>query len=273
MSHGRQLSSQAGVSCGSRIDSAIGTSTSSPAGTRSFCMAVRTIVTMYMITDTSLRIREGLIVVRERTMTFANIQNLSICQGPLQRLLGIADLKVRTAGGGGGQGQGQGQAEKTGSANMHLGYFRGVDNAAEIRELAHDRRTLIFYESPRRMLRLLEELTSIFGNRTAVLAREMTKVHEEFVRGSLDELHQPLRSRTSLKGECTLLVAGSTRQPEIDLQALRQQLRSQIQAAKEPLSAVARKLAADHGLPRKRVYEEALRIQAETKRERKPSHG
>ena len=144
---------------------------------------------------------------------------------------------------------------------------------AKIRELAHDSRTLIFYESPRRMLRLLEELTSIFGNRTAVLAREMTKVHEEFVRGTLDELHQTLRSRTSLKGECTLLVAGSTRQPEIDLQALRQQLRSQIQAAKEPLSAVARKLAADHGLPRKRVYEEALRIQAETKRERKPSHG
>ena len=60
----------------------------------------------YMITDTSLRIREGLLVVRERTMTFANIQNLSLRQGPLQRLLGIADLRVRTAGGGGGEGSG-----------------------------------------------------------------------------------------------------------------------------------------------------------------------
>jgi membrane protein YdbS with pleckstrin-like domain len=88
----------------------------------------------YMVTDTSLRIREGLLTVREQTMTFANIQNLSIRQGPLQRLLGIADLRVRTAGGGGGEGSGGIEAEKSGSTNMHLAYFRGVDNASEIRD-------------------------------------------------------------------------------------------------------------------------------------------
>lgn len=93
----------------------------------------------YMITDTSLRIREGLIVVRERTMTFANIQNLSLRQGPLQRLLGIADLRVRTAGGGGNEGGKQGKHEVSESANMHLGYFRGVDNAEEIRDVIMDR--------------------------------------------------------------------------------------------------------------------------------------
>ena len=88
----------------------------------------------YMITDTSLRIREGLMVIRERTMTFANIQNLSLRQGPLQRLLGIADLRVRTAGGGGGEGSGKHEKEMSDAANMHLGYFRGVDNAEEIRD-------------------------------------------------------------------------------------------------------------------------------------------
>lgn len=88
----------------------------------------------YMLTDSSLRIREGLITVREQTMTLANIQNLSIRQGPLQRLLGIADLQVRTAGGGGGEGGGKGGGEGGKSANMHLGYFRGVDRAEEIRD-------------------------------------------------------------------------------------------------------------------------------------------
>ncbi len=86
----------------------------------------------YMVTDTSLRIREGLLAVREQTMTFANIQNLSIRQGPLQRLFGISDLRVRTAGGGESAKGGEEIAE---AANMHLGYFRGVDNAAEIRDL------------------------------------------------------------------------------------------------------------------------------------------
>ena len=86
----------------------------------------------YMVTDTSLRIREGLLSIREQTMTFANIQNLSIRQGPLQRLFGIADLRVRTAGGGEHSHEGKEISE---SANMHLGYFRGVDNAAEIRDL------------------------------------------------------------------------------------------------------------------------------------------
>jgi membrane protein YdbS with pleckstrin-like domain len=86
----------------------------------------------YMITDRSLRIREGLLTVREQTMTLANIQNLSIRQGPLQRMLGISDLQVRTAGGGGDTGGNGGKHEK--SADMHLGYFRGVDRAGEIRD-------------------------------------------------------------------------------------------------------------------------------------------
>ncbi len=88
----------------------------------------------YMITDTSLRIREGLMTVRERTMTFANIQNLSLKQGPIQRLFGISDLQVRTAGGGGADSSGEGKKEVSEADNMHLGYFRGVDDAEAIRD-------------------------------------------------------------------------------------------------------------------------------------------
>ncbi|MGD8438971.1 MAG: PH domain-containing protein [Holophagae bacterium] len=93
----------------------------------------------YMITDTSLRIREGLMTVRERTMTFANIQNLSLKQGPIQRLFGISDLQVRTAGGGGSDSSGEGKKEVSEADNMHLGYFRGVDDAEAIRDTILDR--------------------------------------------------------------------------------------------------------------------------------------
>jgi uncharacterized membrane protein YdbT with pleckstrin-like domain len=91
----------------------------------------------YLVSDRSLRIREGLLTVREKTMTFANIQNVGIRQGPLQKILGIADLEVRSAGGGapsaGKKGEGQSQHE-----DLHVGYFRGVDNAAEIRDILRE---------------------------------------------------------------------------------------------------------------------------------------
>lgn len=91
----------------------------------------------YMVTDTSLRIREGLLRIREQTMTYANIQNLTIQQGPVQRLFSISDLMVRTAGG--GTQAGKSDHEGSGTDNMHLAYFRGVDNAAEIRDLVLNR--------------------------------------------------------------------------------------------------------------------------------------
>lgn len=85
----------------------------------------------YLVTDRSLRIREGVLKVQERTQSFANIQNLSIERGPVQRLLGIADLEVRTAGGGEKASSGDGQEHD----DLHTAYFRGVDNAEEIRDV------------------------------------------------------------------------------------------------------------------------------------------
>jgi membrane protein YdbS with pleckstrin-like domain len=91
----------------------------------------------YLVTDRSLRIREGVFHVREMTVTFANIQNISISQGPVQRLLGIYDLRMDTAGGGGGSAQ-----ERTSQSqheNLHTAWFRGINNAQEIRMLIQDR--------------------------------------------------------------------------------------------------------------------------------------
>ena len=84
----------------------------------------------YKVTDRSLRIRAGVWNVNEMTMTFANVQNITISQGPLERLFGISDVKVDTAGGGSGSGSHGGQQQ-----NLHVATFRGVDNPEEIRDL------------------------------------------------------------------------------------------------------------------------------------------
>ncbi|HVR30288.1 MAG TPA: PH domain-containing protein [Thermoanaerobaculia bacterium] len=87
----------------------------------------------YLVTDRSLRIREGVWTLHERTMSFANVQNLEIRQGPIHRLLGLAALEVRSAGGGqAGPSTAQGSGARQ---NLHVAYFRGVDNAEEIRDL------------------------------------------------------------------------------------------------------------------------------------------
>jgi membrane protein YdbS with pleckstrin-like domain len=89
----------------------------------------------YIVTDRSLRIRAGIWVVDEVTMTFANIQQITMEQGPLQRILGIADVKVTSAGGGGARKGPHGEVGR----DRHAGYFEGVDNAAQIRDLVIER--------------------------------------------------------------------------------------------------------------------------------------
>jgi membrane protein YdbS with pleckstrin-like domain len=90
----------------------------------------------YIVTDRSLRIREGVWKVSEMTLTFANVQEVSIRQGPIERLFGIANLRVRTAGGGGRINPQDPQSEEK---SGHIGYFRGVDNAPAIRDLILER--------------------------------------------------------------------------------------------------------------------------------------
>lgn len=86
----------------------------------------------YIVTDRSLRIRTGILRIEESTMSFANVQQVEIQQGPVQRLLGLADVCVRSAGGGEGAPGGKGPGVE---ASLHMGVFEGVTNAEEIRNL------------------------------------------------------------------------------------------------------------------------------------------
>lgn len=79
---------------------------------------------VYVTTDRCLRIRRGIWEQVEATLTYANVQNVRVTQGPLERLLGIASVVVDTAGGGGRQKQ----------MKDHRGVIRGIENAEELRD-------------------------------------------------------------------------------------------------------------------------------------------
>jgi 16S rRNA (cytidine1402-2'-O)-methyltransferase len=129
---------------------------------------------------------------------------------------------------------------------------------AALEDLAGARETLIFYESPRRLVSALEDMTRILGDRPAFLCREATKLHEEYRRGTLSELRTNLAAREEVRGEIVLVVEGrtapapaSTETPEALFARLTSEGRTRRQAVKE----VARAL----GLPAREVYRRVLR--------------
>jgi 16S rRNA (cytidine1402-2'-O)-methyltransferase len=127
-------------------------------------------------------------------------------------------------------------------------------------ELSTESRPLIFYESPKRILSLMEEIISCLGDRNAMLAREMTKLHEEFVRGTVSQILKTIRSRPALKGECTLLVSGRQALEQIDPEIVKTEIKAALQNGQNKLSKIARTIAEKYGLPKNEVYDLALKI-------------
>ena len=93
-------------------------------------------------------------------------------------------------------------------------YYHGFLNAKEsvrleeLRELSKYKETLIFYEAPHRIQKTLEAMYEIFGDRKACVARELTKKHEEFIRGGLKYLSEI--DPETLKGEMVIVVEGAS---------------------------------------------------------------
>jgi len=133
----------------------------------------------------------------------------------------------------------------------------------QLKELASEPRTLIFYESPRRILTLLNEALEVMGDRRGLLAREMTKLHEEFIRGRLSEITGRLEDRRGIKGECTLLIAGHDNDLDQAWPVVRQQIEAAVAAGQNTLSSIARKISATSGIAKNKIYAEALKISKE----------
>lgn len=93
---------------------------------------VRFDTTWYVVTERAVRIRRGVWIITENTITFENVQNVSVRQGPLQRHFGIANVLVQTAGGGGSAAEG-------GTSAGHQGLLEGVDDAQTLRTLIMQR--------------------------------------------------------------------------------------------------------------------------------------
>lgn len=120
--------------------------------------------------------------------------------------------------------------------------------------------TMIFYEAPDRVGETLADLAAAFGpDRPAVVARELTKIHEEVLRGSLQELATELKT-TPRRGEHTLIIAGADEatesEPEIDLEQAVRSLLAQGHGPKD----IAARLVAQTGVPRRRLYQLALAL-------------
>lgn len=133
-----------------------------------------------------------------------------------------------------------------------------------LNELAVEPRPVIFYESPKRILTLLEEIISCMGDRPAVLAREMTKLHEEFIRGSVSEILKTLKSRAEIKGECTLLIAGFEGKEELNSEIITTEIKAALDKHQEGLSEITKSIAKKYGLSKNKVYAMALKVKSQT---------
>ena len=130
-------------------------------------------------------------------------------------------------------------------------------------ELSAEPRPLIFYESPKRILALLEEIIAGMGDRNANLAREMTKLHEEFIRGSLSEILKTLEARPVVKGECTLVVDGCEALEEIDPEIIKAEIKAALKKDQSGSSEIARSIARKYSLPKNAIYDLVLKTRSQ----------
>lgn len=140
---------------------------------------------------------------------------------------------------------------------------RTNDRKERLTALASERRTMVIYESPHRLSDTLSDLADAFGaSRQATVAREVTKLHESFIRGTLNELAVHYTAEPP-RGECVIIVEGGNGEPperpaEASVEML---LRDAMHAGKSTKEA-AREVANKTGLGRRELYALALALQA-----------
>jgi 16S rRNA (cytidine1402-2'-O)-methyltransferase len=118
-------------------------------------------------------------------------------------------------------------------------------------------RTLIFYEAPHRLVEMLKDVHEILGDRELVIAREVTKLHEEFMRGSISSTLEYLKRRT-VKGELTVLIGGSVSPGASESPAPAVSIRAEIEKVmaerKLDQRAALKAVARARGIPRSEAY-------------------
>ena len=125
-------------------------------------------------------------------------------------------------------------------------------------------RTQVFYEAPHRIVENLEDVVEVLGgSRHVVVAREVTKIHEEFLRGRASEVLEALKSREAVKGEITLLI-GKAEEQQVETAAFsRQTVRQRVEQimAEEKIDekAALKRVAKERGVSKSQAYREMQR--------------
>ena len=122
-------------------------------------------------------------------------------------------------------------------------------------QFKQEKATVIYYESPHRIQKTVQVMMEVFGEpRQAVICRELTKLHEEYLRGNLAELNDYLKEHT-IKGECCLMVEGATEIVEemIDTRSLKEQVEALIAQGLKPNDSI-KEVAKRNQLKKQAVY-------------------
>ncbi|MCC6545006.1 MAG: 16S rRNA (cytidine(1402)-2'-O)-methyltransferase [Nitrospirae bacterium] len=127
------------------------------------------------------------------------------------------------------------------------------------REICSERRTIIMFDTPRRVSSSLEDIAEILGNRRVVLTRELTKMFEEVIRGRVINVMEKIRGRV-LKGEITIIIEGAHEETAFDVADLTGCLKRMMQKEGLSLKDAVGKASKELNLPRSKVYSEALKI-------------
>lgn len=140
------------------------------------------------------------------------------------------------------------------STNHYLfyGFLNSKSTVAkkELQSLIDFPYTLIFYEAPHRIEKTLKLCLEVLGNRKAVVARELTKIHEEYIRGNLEELVK----LTDVKGEIVLLIEGNINtKPEVNLEDLLPQIDELVASGHKTKSAI-QEIAAKYEVSKNELY-------------------
>jgi 16S rRNA (cytidine1402-2'-O)-methyltransferase len=148
---------------------------------------------------------------------------------------------------------------------MFAGFLASAGGArrSQITELSDLAATTIWFETPARLAQSLSDMAQIMGPRRAVVARELTKMHEEVLRGDLADLASQVAGMPRLKGEIVVLVAGrSDDEPAFDDDQLTAMLRAELDGQR--LRDAVKSVVETTGLPRNRIYRLALELNADT---------
>jgi len=124
----------------------------------------------------------------------------------------------------------------------------------QLTDFADRRETLIFYESPRRVVGLLEAVLECMGDRPVVLAREMTKQFEEFIRGPVSQVISQLDARSGVKGECTLLVSGNPGEEPVPPEKITAEIARLLASGEAGTAEVSKQVAHTFKISKKEAY-------------------